>query len=158
VAQKNYGQWDQDTQYQVIKLNYMELNVRRLADSDWDTLCEWWDAWPEWVNPPKDFLPDNGTGGLMVYKQNTLIAAGFIYYTNSKAALFEWVISNPKYREADRKQAIELLINAAEEVCKANGVNYMFTIGRTKPLIETHRKLNWVVDDKPSYEITKKIN
>ena len=155
---KNYGQWDQDTQYQVIKLNYMELNVRRLADSDWDTLCEWWDAWPEWVNPPKDFLPDNGTGGLMVYKQNTLIAAGFIYYTNSKAALFEWVISNPKYREADRKQAIELLINAAEEVCKANGVNYMFTIGRTKPLIETHRKLNWVVDDKPSYEVTKKIN
>ena len=136
----------------------MELSVRRLADSDWDTLCEWWDAWPEWVNPPKDFLPDNGTGGLMVYKQNTLIAAGFIYYTNSKAALFEWVISNPKYREADRKQAIELLINAAEEVCKANGVNYMFTIGRTKPLIETHRKLNWVVDDKPSYEITKKIN
>lgn len=155
---KNYGQWDQDTQYQVIKLNYMELNVRRLADSDWDTLCEWWDAWPEWVNPPKDFLPDNGTGGLMVYKQNTLIAAGFIYYTNSKAALFEWVISNPKYREADRKQAIELLINAAEEVCKANGVNYMFTIGRTKPLIETHRKLNWMVDDKPSYEVTKKIN
>ena len=72
----------------------MELNVRRLADSDWDTLCEWWDAWPEWVNPPKDFLPDNGTGGLMVYKQNTFIAAGFIYYTNSKAALFEWVISN----------------------------------------------------------------
>jgi len=136
----------------------MELNVRRLADSDWDTLCEWWDAWPEWVNPPKDFLPDNGTGGLMVYKQNTLIAAGFIYYTNSKAALFEWVISNPKYREADRKQAIELLINAAEKVCKTNGVNYMFTIGRTKPLIETHRKLNWVVDDKPSYEITKKIN
>ena len=136
----------------------MELNVRRLADSDWDTLCEWWDAWPEWVNPPKDFLPDNGTGGLMVYKQNTSIAAGFIYYTNSKAALFEWVISNPKYREADRKQAIELLINAAEEVCKTNGVNYMFTIGRTKPLIETHRKLNWVVDDKPSYEITKVIN
>ena len=136
----------------------MELNVRRLADSDWDTLCEWWDAWPEWVNPPKDFLPDNGTGGLMVYKQNTSIAAGFIYYTNSKAALFEWVISNHKYREADRKQAIELLINAAEEVCKTNGVNYMFTIGRTKPLIETHRKLNWVVDDKPSYEVTKKIN
>lgn len=136
----------------------MELNIRRLQDDDWETLCSWWDAWHEWVNPPKDFLPDNGTGGLMVYKHNTPIVAGFIYYTNSKAALFEWVISNPKYREADRKQAIELLINAAEEVCKANGVNYMFTIGRTKPLIETHRKLNWMVDDKPSYEVTKKIN
>jgi hypothetical protein len=34
----------------------------------------------------------------------------------------------------------------------------MFTIGRNKHLIETHKKLNWVVDKDPSYEITKKIN
>ena len=81
----------------------MELNIRRLTENDWDTLCHWWDAWPEWVNPPKDFLPDNGTGGLIVEK-DVPIAAGFIYYTNSKGALFEWVISNPEYKERDRKQ------------------------------------------------------
>jgi len=136
----------------------MELNIRRLQDDDWKTLCSWWDAWPEWVNPPKDFLPDNGTGGLMVYKDKTPIVAGFIYYTNSKAVLLEWIVSNPDYREADRKDAIELLINAAEEVSKTNGVKYMFSIGRSKPLIETHRKLDWTVDKSPSYEITKKIN
>ena len=34
----------------------------------------------------------------------------------------------------------------------------MFSIGRSKPLIETHRKLDWTVDKSPSYEITKKIN
>jgi len=136
----------------------MELNIRRLQDDDWETLCSWWDAWPEWVNPPKDFLPDNGTGGLMVYKDKTPIVAGFIYYTNSKAVLLEWIVSNPGYREADRKDAIELLINAAEEVSKTNGVKYMFSIGRSKPLIETHRKLDWTVDKSPSYEITKKIN
>ena len=136
----------------------MKLNIRRLQEKDWETLCSWWDAWPEWVNPPKDFLPDNGTGGLMVYKRNTLIVAGFIYYTNSKGALLEYVVSNPNYREADRKQAIELLINSVEEVCKANGVKYIFSIGRTKPLIETHRKLGWGIDDKPSNEIIKVIN
>jgi len=136
----------------------MELNIRRLEESDWETLCSWWDKWPEWVNPPKDFLPDNGTGGLMVYKHNTPIVAGFIYYTNSKAALLEWIISNPDYREADRKQALELLIQAAENVCKANGIKYMFSIGRSKPLIETHRKLEWTIDESPSYEITKRIN
>ena len=94
----------------------------------------------------------------MVYKHNTLIVAGFIYYTNSKGALLEWIVSNPDYREADRKEALELLIKGAEEVCKANGVKYMFSIGRSKPLIETHRKLDWTVDKSPSYEITKKIN
>ena len=136
----------------------MELNIRRLRESDWETLVQWWNEWPEWVNPPKDFLPDNGVGGLMVEKNNLPIVAGFIYFTNSKGALLEWIVSNPKYKERDRKDAIELLIIGAEEVCKAQGFKYMFTIGRNKHLIETHKKLNWVVDKDPSYEITKKIN
>jgi hypothetical protein len=136
----------------------MELNIRRLIEEDWEVLCSWWEDWPEWVNPPKDFLPDNGTGGLMVYKEDTLIVAGFIYYTNSKGALLEWVVSNPDYRESDRKLAIELLINTVEDVCNANGVKYIFSIGRTNSLIETHKKLGWVVDNKPSHEIVKKIN
>jgi len=136
----------------------MELNIRRLRESDWETLVQWWDEWPEWVNPPKDFLPDNGIGGLMVEKNDLPIVAGFIYFTNSKGALLEWIVSNPKYKEQDRKEAIELLIIGAEEVCKAQGFKYMFTIGRNKHLIETHKKLNWVVDKDPSYEITKKIN
>jgi hypothetical protein len=135
----------------------MELNIRRLNEGDWETLCQWWEAWPEWVNPPKDFLPDNGTGGLMVFKDETPIVAGFIYYTNSKGALLEWIVSNPDYRESDRKDAIELLIISAEAVCKANGVNYMFTIGRSKSLIQTHDALGWTVDKNSSHEITKII-
>jgi len=85
------------------------------------------------------------------------IVAGFIYYTNSKGALLEWVVSNPEYKENDRKQAIALLINAAEEVCKANGVKYMFSIGRNKSLINIHEELGWHVDDKSSKELVKKI-
>ena len=34
----------------------MELQVRKLKETDWNTLVEWWDSWPEWVNPPKGFL------------------------------------------------------------------------------------------------------
>jgi hypothetical protein len=136
----------------------MELNIRRLQESDWDTLVKWWELWPEWVNPAKDFLPDNGTGGLMVEKNNQPIVAGFIYYTNSKGALLEWIVSNPEYKEKDRKQALELLITSAEAVCKSQGVKYLFSIGRNKHLIGVHEKLDWVVDEKPSYEITKKIN
>ena len=134
------------------------MNIRRLTDKDWDTLVSWWDNWPKWKAPVKDFLPENGKGGLIVEINDIPVVAGFIYLTNSKTALLEWIVSNPSYREADRKDAIELLINAAEEVSKTNGVKYMFSIGRSKPLIETHRKLGWTVDKSPSYEITKKIN
>ena len=136
----------------------MELNIRMLKDSDWNTLVEWWNAWPEWTAPSKDFLPDNGKGGFMVEKNNQPIVAGFLYTTNSKAALLEWIVSNPKYREDDREQAIELLIEGAESVCKEQGIKYIFSIGRNKHLMNTHKKLGYIIDNKPSYEITKQIN
>ena len=105
----------------------------------------------------KDFLPDNGKGGFMVEKQDQPIVAGFLYTTNSNAALLEWIVSNPKYREDDREKAIELLIEGAESVCKKQGIKYIFSIGRNKHLINTHKKLGYQIDDKPSYEITKQI-
>ena len=129
-----------------------------LKSSDWDTLVSWWDNWPEWQTPPKDFLPDNGKGGFMVEKNGQPIIAGFLYITNSKAALLEWIISNPEYRDDDRKQAIELLIVGAEDVCKKQGIKYIFSIGRNKHLIEIHKNLGYQVDDNPSHEITKKLN
>ena len=135
----------------------MELNIRRLKDSDWETLVSWWNDWPDWVNPPKDFLPENGTGGLMVEKNNKPIVAGFLYFTNSTAVLLEWVVSDPDYKEKDKKKAVELLILSAENVCIQSGKKYMFSIGRNNSLINTHKKMGWNVDDKPSYEISKKL-
>ena len=88
---------------------------------------------------------------------NTPIVAGFLYKTNSKGVLLEWIISNPKYKEEDRQVAIELLINGAENVSKELGYKYMFSIGRNKHLIETHKKLKWRVDKKPSHELIKPI-
>ena len=52
----------------------MQLNIRKLKESDWETLCSWWDEWPEWQNPPRDFLPDNGKGGLMAVSYTHLRA------------------------------------------------------------------------------------
>ena len=135
----------------------MKLNIRKITENDWDTLVSWQDAWPEWVNPPKGFLPDNGTGGLIIEKNNKPIVAGFLYFTNSEAVLLEWIVSDPNYKEKDRKNAIEMLIKGAEIFCKNNGKNYMFSIGRNKHLINIHKKLGWTVDDKSSYEITKQI-
>ena len=135
----------------------MKLNIRKLEESDWDTLTKWWKWWPNWTAPTKSFLPNNGTGGLMVEKNKKPIVAGFLYFTNSEAVLLEWIVSNPEYRESDRKDAIELLINTSEQFCKNEGKKYMFTIGRNKHLIETHKRLGWFVDEKPSYEIVKNI-
>ena len=115
----------------------MELNIRRLKESDYKTLVKWWDWWPGWQAPPKSFLPDTG---LIVEKNGTGIVAGYIYMTNSKAALFDWVISNPEYRESDRKDAITLLIQAVENVLKGQGIKHVFSFVRHKNLLK--KKIN----------------
>ena len=131
------------------------MNIRRLTEKDWDTLVSWWNNWPKWKAPVKDFLPENGKGGLIVEINNIPVVAGFIYLTNSKTALLEWIVSNPKYRESDRKQAIELLITGAENLVKSLDYKYLFAVMQHKGLIETHEKLGWNKDKKPSYELTK---
>lgn len=133
----------------------MKLKVRRLEESDWNTLKSWWKKWPEWTVPAKDSLPDNGTGGFIVESNNEPVVAGFVYLSNSKTVFLEWIISNPEYRDNDRKTTIELLITAIEFVVKDQGYKYVITLGRNKSLVETHKKLGYHVDDLKSHEMVK---
>ena len=130
-----------------------KLIFRPLNKRDYETICEWW----KWPVLPKDFLPNNGEGGFMVEKNNIPIVSGFLYLTNSKGAMLEWIVSNPKYRDEDRKEAIEKLLIDVEDFCKSINIKYIFSIGRSKHLMNTHEKLGWNVDKKPSYEIIKNI-
>ena len=61
------------------------------------------------------------------------------------------------FKEKDRQDAIELLIEGTENVSKQSGYKYMFSVCRNKRLMETHKKLNWKVDERPSHEIIKII-
>jgi len=134
----------------------MELQVRALQESDWDTLQEWWTKW-EWPIVSKEMLPLNGCGGLIVCKGNIPVIAGFLYLTNSNIAWMEWIISNQDYREADRKDALEMLILGLEEVALSVDKNIILSIGRNTGLIDMHKKLGYTVDKDPSYEISKKL-
>jgi hypothetical protein len=134
----------------------MELTVRALQESDWDTLQSWWTKW-EWPEMNRDLLPLNGLGGLIIFKNETPVVSGFLYLTNSNVAWMEWIISNPEYKENDRKEAIELLIKELENVALSMNKTIILSVGRNKGLINAHRGLGYVIDDNPSYEISKKL-
>ena len=69
----------------------MKFNLRTVSGEDYDNvLLKWWKNWG-WEAPPKDFLPETG---LIVSKDNVDICAGFLYLTNSKVGLTEFVVSN----------------------------------------------------------------
>jgi len=112
----------------------MEFSVRFLKEDDYEVLCQWWKAW-RWTAPPRDFLPENGTGGIMVQKDGVNIVAGFVYFTNSAIAWSEFIISNFQYKDKDRKEAIIILIKALSEVAKDNGCKYVYTSLKNQSLI-----------------------
>ena len=133
------------------------MELKRIEELDLGIIYKWWDAWPEWQALPRDFLPDDGLGGLIVYSNDQPVVAGFMYNTNSKMVLMEWIVSNPEYREEDRKDCIKKLIKGFEDMAKVMGKKSVFSIGRHKGLIETHEELGWTVDPKPSHEMIKNV-
>ena len=131
----------------------MKFNVKRLVESDYETLCKW-GKWWRWSPPPLTFLPETG---FMVVKENIEIAACYVYLTNSKAALLEWVVSNPEYKEQDRKEALKFLIQIVEEILKKQGFIHVMTMGRNSSLLKIHKELGWTIDPTPSHEIIKNL-
>ncbi|MBC7845578.1 MAG: hypothetical protein H7Y10_03700 [Flavobacterium sp.] len=105
----------------------MGFSIRFLTDSDYELLCQWWKDW-KWDAPPRDFLPQNGLGGIMVEKDGVPVVAGFVYFTNSAVAWSEFIISDFQYREKDRKQAKQILIFELCELARSKGSKYIYTV------------------------------
>ena len=50
------------------------FDIRPLQENDYeDILVKWWKDWG-WEAPAKDFLPDNGKGGIMILEDDIPIA------------------------------------------------------------------------------------
>ena len=133
----------------------MEFKVRLLEEGDYEnTLLGWWKDW-NWDAPAIDFLPENGLGGMMVSKGGTDICAGFLYFTNSKAAWCEFIISNKKYKEEDRSDAIMVLLEALSEMGRWKGVKYVYTSLKNKNLINKYKDCGYVQGSTGCTELIK---
>jgi hypothetical protein len=134
----------------------MDLYIRELNESDYDNiLVAWWKQWG-WEPPQRDFLPDNGKGGIIVYDQDTPICAGFMYITNSKVAWVDWIISNKEYtKKPHRKDAIKLLVSTLTGICKNTGSKYVYALIKSRHLIETYEQLGYIKGDTYTGEMIK---
>lgn len=136
----------------------MELTVRALTESDYQAiLVGWWNDWG-WTPPQADFLPQGGTGGIMVMDGDEPVCAGFLYTTNSSVAWVDWIVSSKTYRKKPhRKQAIQLLIDSLTEVGKDTGHKYIYALIKNPGLIETYEKLGFIKGDSYTSEMIKAL-
>jgi hypothetical protein len=132
----------------------MELTIRQLNENDYqETLVKWWEDWG-WTAPEKDFLPDNGMGGYIVYDGDIPVCAGFIYVTNSRVAWVDWIISNKEYKEK-RREAITMLIDTLTNLSKMSGSKYAYALIKNESLIKTYESLGYVKGDSYTSEMIK---
>lgn len=129
---------------------------RVLTTADYSTLSKWWKDWG-WEVPPKDFLPENGTGGIMVEKEGEPICAGFIYFTNSKICWSEFVISNMKASGKDRGLGVKKLLTAINDIARNKGFKYVYTIVADGSLYNTYKKLGFMDGSKNMNELVLKL-
>jgi len=136
----------------------MKLNIRKLNKTDYESiLCDWWKEW-RWTPPTKDFLPDNGEGGFIVYDNDVPVCAGYIYITNSKVGWCDWIISNFKYKDRDkRKEGLTLLIETLTNALKINGCEYSYALIKSKSLINHYVENGYIEGDNYNKEMIKKL-
>jgi hypothetical protein len=136
----------------------MKLNIKPLQEGDYENiLCDWWKAW-RWTPPSKDFLPDNGQGGFIVYDEEVPVCAGFMYITNSKVVWCDWIISNFEYKnKQNRRDAIELLISTISNMAKELDNKFVYALIKNKPLVDTYKSLGFTEGSVYNSEMIKNI-
>ena len=134
----------------------MEFQFRQLTEEDYDNiLLGWWEEWG-WGAPTKEFLPLNGTGGLIVFDGETPVCAGFIYTTNSMVSWVDWIISSKTYRKKpQRSEAVKLLIEQLTNASEGSGSKYCYALLKHDGLIETYKEIGYIEGDSYSKEMIK---
>ena len=73
-------------------------------------------------------------------------------------AYLTYMVSNPKYKEKDRRNIIEQLVLDIEKEAKSQGVKFIFTVCGNIHTENIHHKLGWTIDKSaPAYETFKYI-
>ena len=120
--------------------------------------CEWWRWWWKEIPVKKELLPQDGTC-FIIESKNIPVAAGFLYTLDNPLIAYgpTWVVSNPEYKEKDRRQVLELLITRIEDEAKKLGVKQLFTVCGNRFMQQIHKKSHSKREASKSYVFIEKM-
>ena len=134
----------------------MKFNTTPLQNEDYDNILKgWWKDWG-WEAPSRDFLPQDGQGGVMVWDGDTPVCAGFLYNTNSKVAWVDWIISNKEYKES-RKEALSILIQTLTSVAKNLDNKFAYALIKHNGLIGVYEQQGYTTGESYNKEMIKAL-
>ena len=124
-----------------------DIVFRSFKKGDYEIVREWWKWW--WgsfgAEPiRRGFLPKDKRC-FIIEKNNIPVAATFLIlsYDIPVLAWTTYLVSNPDYREKDRRNLIQTLIKNVEKEAEKYGVLQLFTVCGDKHMSDIHRDLGW---------------
>ena len=134
----------------------MKFTTKLIQYEDYDDiLVGWWKDWG-WQAPTRDFLPQDGMGGIIVWDGDTPVCAGFLYNTNSKVAWVDWIISNKQYKES-RKEALTILVDSLTSLAKGIDNKFAYALIKHDGLINVYEGVGYVKGDSYNKEMIKAL-
>lgn len=133
-----------------------KVTFRTFREGDYEMVSKWWRWWWKGEIPVKKSLLPRDDRCFIIESNDTPVAASFLY-VDELVGYITWTVSNPNYRETDRRQMLELLVKCIEDEAKNQWkVEFLFTVCGNKHIENIHRKLDWFVEDSaPAYECFK---
>ena len=136
-----------------------EIIFRSFNNSDYNLVSQWWDWW--WGDKgaiEREYLPHDNYC-YIIGKGKEMVAAGFLFVDrHAPVGYLTYVVSNPNYRQKDRRSIIEQLILNIERQAKQEGIKFIFTVCGNVHMENIHNKLSWTIDKTaPAYETFKYI-
>ena len=134
------------------------IQVQKIKEEHVELIYSWANSIEEWKDkfPPRVFLPESGLGGVIVSNDDIPFVAGFLYF-NPHISFIEWFIADPEYREDNRSEGINLVITTLEQIAKDAGSKAVFSVTRSKSLMNKFEELGYSVDTNPSHECIKPL-
>ena len=139
-------------------LKNKNIQIRRFkAESDYESLVEIWNEYKDqgWQPQPLTSLPQNAM--VATYK-GEVIGAVFLYSTDSFISMLEFLIFTKKYRNEDRDEIIDELIDKTLTIAQYLGFTQVFNWSILRPL--KHRlihKHGFIAADGANSELTNLI-
>lgn len=123
--------------------------------SDYPVLMGFWKA-HKWSPPPASDLPPTGIVVEDV-ATGTLLAAGFLYKTDSSFAWLEFIVGNPKADRVPRRLAVDLVIADLSQKAKEMGFKYIYSNLKHKGLIRRYKNHGFLETDTEMSSLLKRI-
>jgi len=125
------------------------INFRSFKEGDYETCRKWWKWW--WSGPSgrgtveRVFLPKDERC-FVIEKNGIPVACYFLFIMEPRIVGWTtYLVSNPEYKEKDRRQLIELLIQNVEKEAEKYGILQLFTVCGDRHMSNIHENLDWIM-------------